>query len=201
VRGLRGTGSHHFAVTDLFVPGEYTVSRADPVQEPGALYVYPLGLLFACGFASVAVGVARRALDEVIDLAGGKQPRGQRELLRDQAMVQSHIGRAEAIWRATRAHLHDTVRSVWAAVSDSGAMTLEHRALLRLAATHTIHQAAEAIDIVYKLAGSTAVFMHSPLQRCFQDIHVITQHLQGRLAHYESVGQFFLGLAPETRWS
>jgi len=200
VRGLRGTGSHQFAVADLFVPGDRTVSRAaDPVQEPGPLYVYPMGLLFASGFASVAVGVARRALAEVIELAGGKKPRGQKDLLRDQAMVQSHIGRAEAIWHATRAYLHDTVRSVWAAVAASGEITLEQRALLRLAATHTIRQAAEAVDIAYTLAGSTAVFMNSLLQRCFQDIHVITQHLQGRLAHYETVGQFFLGIAPETQ--
>jgi hypothetical protein len=46
VRGLRGTGSHHFAVKDLFVPQERTVwSYADPVLEPSPLYLYPMGLL------------------------------------------------------------------------------------------------------------------------------------------------------------
>jgi hypothetical protein len=39
-----------------------------------------------------------------------------------------------------------------------------------------------------------------PIQRCFQGIRVITQHTQGRLARYESVGQFFLGLEPDATW-
>ncbi len=201
VRGLRGTGSDHFAVTNLFVPSERAVwSYADPVQELGPLYVYPMVLLFASGFASAALGVARRALDELIELAGGKKPRGNPSLLRDQAVVQAYVGCAEATWRAARAFLHETVRSVWSSVSATHTITLDQRVLLRLAATHTIRQAAETVDLVYNTAGSTAIYMDSPIQRCFQDIHVITQHLQGRLAHYESTGQFFLGLEPEPQW-
>jgi len=43
-------------------------------------------------------------------------------------------------------------------------------------------------------AGATAVYEDNVLQRYFQDIHVITQHMQSRLAHYELVGQYWLGL-------
>jgi alkylation response protein AidB-like acyl-CoA dehydrogenase len=201
VRGLRGTGSHHFAVKDLFVPKEYTVhSYADPVREPGPLYVYPMVLLFASGFASVAIGTARTALDTLIELSGGKKPRGAKDLLRDQAMVQAQVGRAEATWRAARAYLHETVRDVWEEVAATQQISREQRAHLRLATTHAIRMAADSIDIVYNTSGTTGIYTDNPIQRCFQDIHVITQHIQGRLAHYESVGQCILGLEPDATW-
>ena len=57
--------------------------------------------------------------------------------------------------------------------------------------------AAEVVDIAYNLCGSNAIFAHNPVQRRFQDAHAITQQIQGRLAHYETAGQFFLGLEPE----
>jgi alkylation response protein AidB-like acyl-CoA dehydrogenase len=201
VSGLRGTGSHHFAVTDLFVPGERTVwSYVDPVRESGPLYVYPMVLLFASGNASVALGIARSALDALIELAGGKKPHGTDELLRDQTMVQAQVGQAEAMWRSARAFLHKTVGEVWEAVSTTHTITLEQRVLLRMATTHAIRLAAETVDIAYNTSGSDAIFASSPIQRYFQDIHVVTQHIQGRLVHYESAGQFFLGLEPKQQW-
>ena len=201
VAGLRGTGSHHFAVADLFVPRERTVWAAtDPPREPGPLYVFPTVLLFAAGFASVAIGVARSALDELIELAGGKTPRGAKGALRDQALAQSQVGHAEAHLRSARALLRETVGEIWEAVCASGAITLEQRAVLRLATTHAIRLSEQVIDLVYNAAGATAIYQSSPLQRRFQDMHVITQHIQGRLAHYESAGRFFLGLEPDFQW-
>jgi len=73
-------------------------------------------------------------------------------------------------------------------------VTLDQRANLRLATTHGIRVAAQIIDAVYNAAGATAVYEDNPLQRYFQDIHVITQHMQGRLAHYELIGRYWLGL-------
>jgi hypothetical protein len=75
-----------------------------------------------------------------------------------------------------------------------GAVTLERRAALRLATTHGIRLAAQIIESVYSASGATAAYDGNLIQRHFQDIHVITQHLQGRLAHYELVGRHWLGL-------
>ena len=111
VRGLRGTGTHHFSVTDVFVPQERTFLPASaPLLEPGPLYVVPRTLLFASGDASVALGVGRSSLDTLVELAGGKTPRGTKGLLRDQALVQSQLGQAEAHLRSGRALLAETVR-------------------------------------------------------------------------------------------
>jgi alkylation response protein AidB-like acyl-CoA dehydrogenase len=195
VRGMRGTGTHHFAVNDVFVPAERSVlSATAPVLEPGPLYKIPRTLLFASGDASVALGMARAALATFTELAGAKTPRATPGLLREQSMTQVAVGRAEADVRSGRAFLTETVGEIWDAVTSAGALTLDQRATLRLATTHGIRLAAQVIDTVYNAAGATAIYEGHLLQRYFQDIHVITQHLQGRLAHYELVGRYWLGL-------
>lgn len=200
-RGLRATGSYDFEVNDLFVPEEYSVwNYGDPVREPGPLYHYSTVILFACGFASVALGVARAGLDAFVEFAVGKLPRGDRSRLIDKQVVQAQLGQAEMRWRSGRYGLHGAVRDVWARVQANDGLELEDQIALRGAATHAIHLAKEAVDIVYEACGSDAIFEYHPLQRCFQDIHAITQHVQGRLAHYEAVGQFLLGLEPDPQW-
>src|SRR5262249_46926325 len=150
-------------------------------------------LLFASGDAAVALGMSRSCLEAFFDLAGVKTPRATPGLVRDQPMVQAHVGQAEAYLRSGRAFLTETVAEVWAAAS-AGALTLDQRAALRLATTHTIRLAVQVVDTVYNAAGATAIYEDHLLQRHFQDIHVISQHLQGRLAHYELVGRHWLGL-------
>ena len=200
-RGLRATGSYDFEVNDLFVPEENSVwTYGDTVKEPGPLYAYSMVLLFACGFASVALGVARAGLDSFIDFAGGKRPRGDRRRLADKQVIQSQVGAAEMKWRSGRYGLHGAVREVWDRVCTSGRFEIADRVALRGAATHAIHLAKEAVDIAYEACGSDAIFEHHPIQQRFQDIHAITQHLQGRRAHYETIGQFTLGLEPDRQW-
>jgi alkylation response protein AidB-like acyl-CoA dehydrogenase len=194
VRGMRGTGTHHFAVDDVFVPAERSVlSVTAPLLEPGPLYKIPRTLLFASGDASVAFGMARACLTVFTDLACAKTPRAMDGLLRDQAMVQFTVGQTEAWLRTGKALLNEAVADIWRGAT-KGEVTLDQRANLRLATTHGIRLAAQIIDALYNAAGATAVYEDNPMQRYFQDIHVITQHMQGRLAHYELVGRYWLGL-------
>lgn len=197
VNGLRGTGTFSFEVKDVFVPSERTFNPADTPREEGPLYVMPMLLLFASGFACTALGVARSALDAAVELAGGKRPRLDQNLLRDKPIVQREIGRAEAIWGSARAFLLEAAAAAWESACETHTLTVEERIRLRLASTHAIRMAAEAVDIVYEVCGSDSIFEHKPIQRRFQDAHVITQQIQGRMAHYETAGQFFLGLKPE----
>ena len=195
VRGMRGTGTHHFAVHDVFVPAERTVlSVTAPLRETGPLYQIPRTLVFASGDASVALGLARTCLTTFADLAGAKTPRAMQALLRDQSMIQVTVGQAEANLRSGHAFLTEAVRDVWSQVNSTGSLTLDQRATLRIATTHAIRLAAKIVDAVYHAAGATAAYESHLLQRHFQDIHVITQHLQSRLSHYELVGRHWLGL-------
>ena len=197
VPGLRGTGSFSFRAEAQFVP-EHRVMRLDvPPREPWPLYVVPQALLFACGFGSVALGVARAGLDAAIELASDKRPRfGSRPLCED-PVVQQQVGKAEAKWRAAKALLEESVAEVWAGVQAAGSITTQQRVALRMAGTHAIRQSAEVVDAAYNLSGSTAIFADRAIQRRFQDAHVITQQIQGREAHYETAGQFYLGLEPK----
>jgi len=195
VRGMRGTGTNHFQVDDVFVPEDRTVkSVTAPLIEQGPLYRLPRTLVFASGDAAVALGTARSCLAAFTELASTKTPRAMDALLRDQPLIQSEVGRAEARLRSGLAFLREAVREIWDAVLANGAVTLEQRAVLRLATTDGIRTAVAIVDIVYNMAGATAAYESSPIQRHFQDVHVMSQHLQARLAHYELVGRHWLGL-------
>ena len=195
VRGMRGTGTHDFVVSNVFVPSERTILQAGAtLLETGPLYQIPRSLLFASGDAAVALGVARSCLDAFFELAEAKTPRMMQASLRDQPLVQAAVGRSEAQLRSGRAFLNEAVSEIWNEATSTGAVTQDRRATLRLATTHAIRLAVDIVDTLYQAAGVTAIYEGNLLQRHFQDIHVISQHLQGRLSHYELVGKYSLGL-------
>jgi len=199
VSGLRGTGSHDVAVRDLFVPHARSASLlTDRPRQPGALYVFPVFGLLAVGIAGVALGIARRAIDELVDLAKGKTPTGSRKRLGDRGVVQMQVAQAEAALRAARALLFEAVAETWDAARAQGEIAVRQRALLRLAATHATTSAVQAVDMMYTAGGGTSIYAGSPLQRCFRDIHVVTQHMMVATPTYELTGRLFLGLDADT---
>lgn len=202
VIGLRGTGSDSFSVTDLFVPAERSLLRDDPSERrhPGALYCFPAGSFYASGFAGVALGIARAMLDAFVDLALQKTPRGDRSTLSQSTGVQSQVAQCEATLASARIYLLASLDDVWQAVAASGALGLDQRMLIRVASTYAIHRAKEVVDVVYQAAGATAIFASNAFERRFRDMHTVTQQLQGRLAHFETVGQYLLGLDADTTW-
>ena len=197
VGGLRGTGSFSFEANALFVPAHRTWIEAQAVRrEKGPLYLINRRLLFGAGFASVALGVARSALDEAIKTSLAKSPQEQ-ALLRDQVQTQRDIGAAEALWGSSDAYLKEKARTLWEHACAHDELRLSDRIGLRLASTWAIRKAAEVVDIAYSVFGATSIFEDQPIQRKFQDAHAITQQLQGRFEHYETAGQFYLGLEPQ----
>ena len=193
--GLRGTASDQFALTDHFVRADHTITREfeKECRESGPLYRMGAGTCYQVGFAGVACGIARGALDDFIDVARNKVPRGAKSPLRDNAVVQSNIAQAEINVRAARAYLLQSMAEIWKDLKAGKTITVEQRITIRGAATNAIHKAREAVDTVYNAAGATAIFRDHPLERRFRDIHTVTQQLQGRLSHFETVGAFILG--------
>ena len=149
VIGLRGTGSDSYTVTDLFVPEKYTVLReAEPKPlQPGLLYAFSSSNIYSSGFAGVALGIARSSLDAFVELARDKIPRGARNTLRDNNVVQSQVAQSEARLRAARAFLLGSLRQIWGEIAQSKRLTLEHNTTIRLASTWAIHQAREVVDL------------------------------------------------------
>ncbi len=200
VIGLRATGSDSFSVSDLFVPGEHSVARDDPAERrySGLLYCFPTGSMYAAGFAGVALGIARSTFDAFIALARDKTPRGFKHTLRESAVVQSQVALAEARLGSARTYLLAELGEIWRAVGRAGTLALDQRVRIRLAATHAIQEAKDVVDGSYHAAGATAIFQGSGFERRFRDMHAVTQQLQGRVAHYETVGRFLLGLETDT---
>ena len=194
VAGLRGTGTHDWAVHDVFVPEERTFAP-DPVAGPGhaPIYLIPRQILAACGDAATALGVARDCLDTFIAMSKTKKAANMAGFLRDEALVQFDVGHAEAELRSSRMYLRQTVREAWEEIDRTRTITMQQKADIRLASVHAIRLSAGVVDAMYNAAGASAVLKDHPIQRHFQDIHVITQHMQSRRSHYELIGKVILG--------
>jgi alkylation response protein AidB-like acyl-CoA dehydrogenase len=199
VIGLKGTGSDRFSVEDLFVPQRHSATRDDGTRrETGLLYRFSSLQLYAAGFAGVAMGIARSTLDAFVELARDKVPFRSRGALRDNHLIQSQTAQAEARLAAARAFLLGSLAEITAEVAQAGHITLDQRMAIRLASTFAIHQSLQVVDTAYHAAGSTAIFEENPFERRFRDIHTVSQQLQGRQEHFETVGQYLLGLAPDS---
>ena len=210
VAGLRGTGSHDFVTEDVFVPREHTHPRsyAVPLRVGAPLYAFGAGVipvagaasstsspwvgLTSSGMAAVTLGIARGALDVFVELAAVKTPTRRDVVLRDDPIVQARFGRAEAKLRAARAFFYETVSDVWRAVQETGAGTGEGHVMIRLASVHAAETAAEVVDTLWKLAGTSAIVNGSPLDRRLRDVQVAGQNVSINPMHITTAGRMLL---------
>ena len=198
--GLRGTGSHDWQVTDVFVPEEQSFPVLfDGPSEPGSLYIRDFAAYAGPRVAAVALGIARDAIDAFTALAMTKTPLLATSTLATQHTTHERVGRAEALLRAGRAFLYETVRELPYGPTWSEALSDDLRASIRLASTHAAQSAAEAVDLMFNAAGTTSIYASSRLERCFRDVHVATQHIAVAPSNIEMVGQYVLGLGLQVR--
>jgi alkylation response protein AidB-like acyl-CoA dehydrogenase len=194
VSGLRGTGSCDYMLSDVFVPGERTfLFFASKRYQPGALYRMP-PTLFAYPVAAVLVGIARAAVEALIELA--RKSTG-REPMAERAAVQGAVAKADALVGAARSHLYSTLRNLWDAVPESGPVPRLPRARARAAAVYAPRLCVEAVDLVWKAAGASAIRESLVIERCFRDVHAGVQHLGISEESALDSGRVMLGLEPK----
>lgn len=197
--GLRGSGSCDFEVNDAFVPeGRGIILGQTPTNYRDPEYRFPLFGLLALGVCSVALGIARRAIDELVAIARAKTPTGSRSTLDQRPLVQRDVALAEATLRSARAFVLDAVEAAWHAAQSGERLSTELRRDLRLAATHGARQSAAAVDLMYNAGGGTSPYASSPLQRCFRDVHTITQHIMVQENSLLLPGRLLLGIEADT---
>jgi alkylation response protein AidB-like acyl-CoA dehydrogenase len=199
--GMCGTGSNDVAVTDVFVPTARTFPLV-PEFIPGfhyhgPLYRFPLVGIVASNLPPLVLAVARRAIEEVSALAQGKIPVAASTALRERASAQAKLAQAEAILRAGRVFLYDTLSETWAATVAGEPLSLRQKADVQLAMTHAVQSAVQAVELMYRMAGTSGVYTRSPLERSFRDVQVLRHHAFGAETRYETVGQVYLGLPPD----
>jgi indole-3-acetate monooxygenase len=191
--GLRGTGSHDVIATDLLVPEEHTLSLSAPTVD-AALYRFPVFGFFALSIGAAALGNARGAIDDLVELAAVKSSLGSTRKLAERPATQAAVAKAEAALRAARALYYEAIEEAWVAAQEPGPVPAPERMGLRLAATHAVRTAAEVAWTMYDLGGGTAIYDDSALQRRFRDAHTATAHFQVNAASFELPGRLLLDL-------
>jgi indole-3-acetate monooxygenase len=177
VWGLAGTGSDDYVFPDTFVPEEYTLATLSttPVRPEGVYRLTPV-IIGTVGHAANALGVATRALEEVVTICTGKirpnypAPVGESELFR------LEFAKAEAALQAARLYVHDCVAQAEAA-GEINAVTPEHLARIQQAVTWTQSVAADIVTFAHRWGGSQSIRNDSALGRCMRDVSIATQHV------------------------
>jgi indole-3-acetate monooxygenase len=201
--GLRGTGSHDFALHDYFVPEERTFSFQNlTFYRTGGLYTFPFNIVFP--FGGPGLGVARAAIDAVID-AGTKPARASAvdgtvrpaHQLRDEEYVQAAVGKAEIMLCAARGCLFETVGSVYEALSARQPISARLGAQFNAVHAHVYEICTDVVQLMYKARGGSAVYSSGVLDRCLRDVIAMNEHALNSLKLYTMSGRILLGLPPE----
>jgi len=177
VAGLCGTGSHHFRVEDVFVPANRTVvPLGDEPSFDSPILRVPLVSFIGLAIASVALGTAHGALDDILAIATRKVPLLAPAPLAANPQFELEFATADTEFRAARALLHEVARSAWDMAVAAEPFDTVQRARMRAAAVWVTERAASVVDMAYRAGGGSSLYADCPLQRRLRDVHAITQH-------------------------
>jgi alkylation response protein AidB-like acyl-CoA dehydrogenase len=195
VSGLCGTGSLDYQVEDLFVPEAHAVGYLrDGRVDTTPLYVFPNFTFLALGVGAVCMGIARAAIDELIELGSRKKRVGSSKPIAYKSTAQVKVAQAEAALRSARLFYYDALDAAWQQALAEGQVDIELRRDVRLATTHAVMACAQVVDEMYNLGGGSSVYKASRLQRYFRDVHVATQHIMVAPSTLETIGGHLFGL-------
>lgn len=193
--GLRGSGSHDYAVEGLFVPEERTFSLiTSPSRRSGPLYRFPM--MFLCNQGAVPLGIARAALEEVLRIAESKKNNLSGGSMRDDVLVQAALSREDARISAARSHLVAVMGDFWATLCAGDEPSLEQRARFRSSIVFVHEECMAAVNTLYGLAGSAALYSGSVLDRCLRDMRTLNQHIVASPGVFAAAGKMLLGMEP-----
>lgn len=201
VTGLRASGTQDLHVEDVFVPDALTGAFAvpggpQPTRACTLANIPFFSLLGVVQSPPVCLGLARRAVEEFRALALTKQGAFGAPRLCEQVQAQAGLARAEALLRSARSYWYESVEALWEDVVQARTLSLEDRTAVRLASLTAVENSVAAADLLYRLAGTSAIFQSSPLERCWRDLHTAAQHMQVQDGRWETAGRVLFGLDP-----
>jgi indole-3-acetate monooxygenase len=194
VVGLRATGSNDIVARDVLVSRNWAAQRGGPVQYADALYQFPALCFAALNHACVNLGIARSAIEDMVELAKGKASITGAPRPADRVHVQLGLAKADAKLRSARAFFFEQTEVMWQIVKAGNVPATEEKSLVRLAAINAARIGAEVVQEMFTLAGTTATRMANPMQRRLRDSMMVTQHAFVTEGHLENVGRVMLGL-------
>jgi alkylation response protein AidB-like acyl-CoA dehydrogenase len=200
VSGLRGTGSSDFEVKDAFVPADHTHDFIAPSPtQPGIIYRIPSLSIFPWSITGAPLGIASGAMAAFTKPATQSKTRlGATSRLQDREIVQSAVGRAEAILGAARAFLTEAMTELLAALDDDRDRVMRARARLRIACAYAAEGSTSIVQMLTTEAGASAIFESSRLERAGRDINAAVKHVAMSPQSYIVAGRLHLGMDPGT---
>lgn len=195
VMGLKGTGSRDFAVDDYFVPSDlaFDLLTTDPRKGGPQFWLGRPGFVTP-DHAAFALGVARRALDEIALQAGSYRRGYLTSTISQRGALHRDLGRCDQQLRAARALCREALDEAWEFCLRGERPDLERQLRLRGACAYATDVACEIATTAFRYGGGSAIYNDRVLQRCMRDINAAAQHFMVNTSAYDNLGQFRLGL-------
>jgi alkylation response protein AidB-like acyl-CoA dehydrogenase len=193
--GLRGTASNDFSCENAFVPEDRGFQMlVTPPEHPWALYRGP-GLVFT-NHGSQALGVARAAIENAIEIGKVKAGYGSNDPMAESPRLQGPVAEATALVESARQYLYGVTQQLWDTLNDGATDedTRLLRARVRLATSNAATASVRAVDLVHDAIGTASLFTKNPIERHFRDIHMAAAHVMIGPLTYEAAGRVEMGL-------
>lgn len=196
VMGLQGTGSRDFVLTDYFVPEDlaFDLPTTDP-RKGGPMFWMGRPGFVTPDHAAFALGVARRALDEIALQAGSYQRGYLASPIGLRGALQHDLGKCDQQLRAARALCREALEDAWEFCLREERPDLERQLRLRGACVYATDVACQVATTAFRYGGGSAIYNDRVLQRCMRDINAAAQHFMVNTSAYDNLGQFRLGMA------
>ena len=182
VAGLCGTGSKEIVVESAFVPEHRTHRFKDafalrnPGQDlnKGLIYRLPFGSVFASVLAAPAIGAAEGALQ--CYRAQARARLAAAEKAGEDAFIHARLTDAAAELDAARLALERDWRELTALADAGQGVPFAPRVRVRHDAVRAVTRSMNVVDRLFEASGGRSIYLDSPMQRFFRDIHVMRVH-------------------------
>lgn len=196
VLGLRGTGSFDYRVPDQLVDPRYTFWLFDSqVRTGGPIYGLGATALAGLGHAGWGLGVARRALHEIVLIARGGRTRLGSSRLIDQQVFQRELGERIFALSSVRALVHEAYGRMERRLHAGEKLVKIDNDEMMGAVAYLTQVCEEIVLWAYRNAGSQGLRNPSLIQRCFRDMMTGGLHVFVDRRSYEEFAKGKLGVA------
>jgi alkylation response protein AidB-like acyl-CoA dehydrogenase len=197
VTGLRGTGSCDCSLDNHFLPKDlsfvWDLLNPAPVRG-GASYLLPPFAYVAKEHGSVAIGGARRALDELITIATTTRGTFRASKLDERQVVHRFIAESDLKLRSARALMHERYQALYDKVTAGKKPDGADIADVRAICVHATDVAISVATMAYHFAGNTGLHHPNVIGRLLRDLNTTGIHQVMSDTAYENHGKFLLGL-------
>ena len=197
--GLQGTGSMDFTVTDVLVPAEMTYDLGTAAVRGGDLFRLGMPAFVSNEVPPLCLGMARRALDDIVGLAERTTRWAGGTTLSERAVFHKEIGRAEVRIKAARLAHRDAVQQAWATAQQGNEPPGKQQMALTTASVFAVETSADVISDLFRYGGGRVLSLSSPLQRHLRNALAARQHIAVSEEFYEAAGQLLIEAAVAAR--